>query len=241
MIDRDPFELLRRMNPIRHARLEAGDDALLERIVTSAVPAPTPIAPPASHPSRRIRTIVLVGGLSAVVLATAAFTFLRTGNADNPTQIDCHRTADLQSDRDVRPNIGDPVAACNAPWTNGLFGTNGPPELHACVGSDNTIEVFPGDLDVCARLGLTRQDTASNASAAQLDQLSTRLAADFRNACVGQNDALADTNQVISDVGLTGWTVKLEQPYSTSRPCTAFIIDPAAKVVTIGGRLDITS
>ncbi|HEY4331869.1 MAG TPA: hypothetical protein VGM78_04845, partial [Ilumatobacteraceae bacterium] len=184
------------------------------------------------------RTIAITGGLVTAMLATAAYTFLSSGSSQSPLQVGCHETAELSSTQVIESQSGDPVTACQPLWTNGEFGTGNPPELHACVGPQGGALVFPGDLNVCDQLGLSRLN-ASDPEDLKVVDLSNLLLAAFRETCVGEQQAVQIVTGDLAQLGLTGWTVHVDQTYGPDRPCTASEAAASTKTVTLGGRLDI--
>ncbi|NLG63519.1 MAG: hypothetical protein GX539_14870, partial [Candidatus Cloacimonetes bacterium] len=116
---------------------------------------------------RRLVTAGLVGGL---ILAggTAAAVLTRSGQPQAPETGAICRPSGVEGGGGVVIDPGaDPIAECRRRWERGEFeelvGSSGVPELVACIGAAGVINVFPGPVDLCERLGLQPADAELDA------------------------------------------------------------------------------
>lgn len=224
----DPFELLRRLNPIRHEEYTDADEQLLSRILAMPIPSRR----------RSPRRLWIAGGVGVAVLATAAWGVLRTEEPTDPTGIACH--ADLAPAAQIVAlgPADDPVAACADAWRTGLFGNEPvPPSLHGCVSSTGLAAVYPGGSEVCSRLGLAQLQPIEEPDTQRIVRLQELAAQTFGfGDCIDESSAVAIAQGLIDEVGLEDWTVKQVSNYGADRPCTASGVDVESKTLNVGGR-----
>jgi hypothetical protein len=225
---RDPFELFGLLDPDDDEPLTGEDEKRLRRILETPV-----VGGPRNRGGSRRLVIAIAAG--AVVMATAAFAVLHRDRASNPTAILCYRTADLNGDRAALPAAVDPIAVCGTPWSDGTFSRTGSPKLVGCVNSSRVAVVFPGDPDLCSRLGLAELAADRSVEQQAVVDLQDRLAEIFSANCYHQAEALTEAQQVLDESHLAGWTVHLAEDFPPGLECGAPGVLPDTKTVTVGG------
>lgn len=230
MTKTDPFELFKAMNPYRDEPDDTPDEDLLARI-TAEPRSVTPL-----RHTRRRRWVV--GGTVAVAaVATAAFAFLRTSPATEPTAVSCAATDDPAGDIVGLPGSADPVAACAVLWTDGTLGSGTVPPLAACVNDAGAVIVLPGGASsVCTKAGFALLDLDADTSEA-IDVLAVEelLIDTFLDDCYPQDDALVKARQILDNSGLDDWTVTLAEDFPDGLDCAGVSVDGSAKAVIIAG------
>ena len=229
MNERDPLDVFSRVNPFAgdvDAYTEA-DEARLLRIME------TPVA----GGTRRVsgRRLVVVVGVGVVVLATAAFAFLRREQASDPTGVACFAAADPNADLVVLGPSDDPVAACATAWSVGSLSNDGAPPLTGCVNDAGVASVFPGDPSVCSKLDLAELIPGRNAEHQAIVKLQQQMAEFYSADCYRQPKALATAQQLLDESGLTGWSVQLAEDFPPGFECGIATPLPDTRTVIVGG------
>lgn len=241
---RDPFEILRRANPIDRERLpdvseSAHGRALMEEIVTMETPtAQTLGARPLQLPrSRLIRNRrVLIPGLVVAILSVG-FTFYALRQVTEPLTIGCYARADIEADTAVvGADGGSAVAACEELWRQGAFGAGPVPPLAACVLPSGAVGVFPSSgQDTCGTLGLAAVESGSYPE--EFDEvvgLRTALVDEFlARGCVSEQQAVDLVKEEFRARGLGQWTVEVSGSFTAERSCASLAFEPEAKKVSL--------
>lgn len=231
MTGRDPLDWLRSVNPVPDSRLgpDPRDDpdalAILERVLGAAE----------SHTRRRRHLRFLIPAV-VVAAATAATGWALTREADDPTQVGCYASADLQADIIGLPlAVGDdPIAACAAVWSEGGFGSSGTPDLAACVLPGGLAGVFPAtDGDPCSQFALDPLERPASAGADTVRELQERLSTRFGSTCVDLDAARRESQDLINELGLSDWSISVPDPGDQTRRCASLALDPEQHIVTI--------
>lgn len=233
MTGTDPFELFKQLDPSKQldpVEIEQRNADVLQHILEQPRP-----GRPVSR-SRR-RPWLLGGSLAVVVLATAAFAFIRSSTVSDPLAISCMATNEVDSDIVSLRNADDPVAACRELWETGVLGNGDVPVLSGCVNDAGAAVVFPSSSDICGRLGLVELEPGLTDSQRSIASLEESLIATFVEDCFEQDAALEEVQRQLDDAALDGWTVSSPEPFPTDRPCAAPGIDlDARQVIVFGAR-----
>lgn len=233
----DPFEELRRLNPVPPDAVRgaaSSDEAMraLEDIVSGRrrLGWRTRFGGPRGPrlPRLRRRTYILI--LIPLAGAIAAGAWALTHGASKHLSVGCYAAANLQA-RTVVVG-GDehaPVNACRTVWRRGDFGARVVPPLQACLLPSGAIGVFPGPRTTCRRLKLeplTPQTVQPRSAAGVAVRLKNTLVAAFlAKRCENRADAIATVRATIRRVGANGWTVQVNGPFSSTRPCASLAFD----------------
>lgn len=230
MSTRDPFELLRSLNPL--ATLDEAlpaDDQLLATITAST---------PAQTTRRHRRRGWIVGGTAGVVLAVAAFAVFHQSSPKNPTALACYSEASRKPA--ARAGLGlspDPVAACAEAWRSGVLGDKEVPEhLTACISDVGTLTVIPGDQEVCSRLGFDNWVGSFSDYELMLNDLQTELGERIGVTCHSREEAFTIAAEIMNKYHLRDWTLVDNNNWSAERRCSTTGIDPVEKAIYLGGR-----
>jgi hypothetical protein len=244
---RDPFEILRRANPVDSERLPevpttAHGRALFEEVIEMAA-STTPTqeqrerepsrSPADKRPQRRAVVLVLVAAA-----VTAGFTFYALVNrVSEPLTIGCYAAVDLDADAAVVGADGrSPVTVCEELWRNGAVGPGAVPPLAACVLPSGAVGVFPStDGDPCTTLQLAPLDSTSYPDEAdEVVALRTSLVEKFLAVgCLDDAEATETVVEELEDRGMSGWTVERSGTFTAERPCASLAFDPEAETVTL--------
>lgn len=213
--DQQPVDPLRAVRPYDDATyLAPGDDpaadALLRRVTNR-------------KPRRRRRfwlgSFVVIG----LVSAGTATAYVLTRSASDPTAVTCYASDDILNTVQVGVSADpdeDPVDQCRPFWTDGPLGTNGPPELFACVNDGGAIAVVPGEPGNCSAFGWAEVATGELATGQfatgdALDSsrvgdrvgLNTALSERFAGRCLNEDEATEAIEDALAAAGLDNWTV----------------------------------
>lgn len=239
----DPFEELRKLNPVQPDAVQgaaASDEAkrTLDDIVSGRRRAGWRTRLRVPHfPRLRRRTGILI--LIPIAGAVAAGAWALTHGASKHLAIGCYGAADLQAHTVVVGAAqGGPVAACRFVWRNGDFGGHVVPPLQACVLPSGAIGVFPGPQATCRKLKLeplTPAQVRPRSSAGVAVRLKNALVKEFlAKRCETRTSAVATVRSTIRRVGASGWTVQLNGPFSSKRPCASLAFDePHERVLLV--------
>lgn len=230
MSTRDPFELLRSLNPL--ATLDEAlpaDDQLLATITAST---------PAQTTRRHRRRGWIVGGTAGVVLAVAAFAVFHQSSPKDPTALACYSEASRNPA--ARTGLGlspDPVAACAEAWRRGALGDKKVPEqLTACISDVGTLTVIPGDQEVCSRLGFDNWVGSFSDYELMLSDLQDELSNRISLTCHSREEAFTIAAEIMNEYHLRDWTLVDNNNWSTERSCSTIGVDPVEKSIHLGGR-----
>jgi len=228
MSERDPFELLKAINPVPALNeIRGSDSQLLADIITSPVPAR----------SKRRRWWWIGSSVLLVGAGATAYALMRSEPAKDPTSVVCYseaaRPPAIQS---VLPAQMDPVAACGQLWAKGEFGLGDVPRLTACVTDTNIVAVIPGEEHVCEQLGYTLWNGVIDEDAQTVIAFQDEINQTLGRTCYPRDAGIEIAVEIMARYGLTGWTTALIENWGDDRPCTVASVDPVAKTVTISGR-----
>lgn len=232
----DPFELFRSMSPLDNSEsgeLSATDEQLLARILATPVDEQPGVAK--QRPTRR-RLAVATGVVMTAALATAAFTFLRSEPVTNPTAVSCYSTADLGGDIVGLGSSADPIEACRAVWREGDLRTDGTvPPLVGCVNAAGAAAVFPGEGDVCERLGLPNLEAGLTDEQVAIIELQETLIDTFLDRCFTEDEAVAEARRQLDAAGLDNWTAEPAEAFPVGLSCAGVGVDPNNELVIVVG------
>lgn len=236
----DPFEILRRINPVdpstlpEPARSQKALDAM-ERILRGDF-----ISTDRRRPRRmrslgrsRRRRLYLVPVAAATVLAAATLAWALSRGPTQSLSIGCYATIDLQGRAAVvSATDASPVAACERLWLDGAFGKP-PPPLEACVLPSGTIGVFPSpEGDSCKRLNLVPIPGGSEPSAAVVE-LQNALVDAFLERCVSETQARRLVRDELRRLNLRDWHLSTSGRFTSARPCASLAFDEEAREVSL--------
>ena len=133
----------------------------------------------------------------------------------------------------IPPSV-DPIAACAEQWAAGSLGpTQEVPPLTVCIATTGVVEVYPGDTQVCGRLGLATADpelTPDNLAVLSLNDLLVEEV-DLAD-CAPAVDVQLAAQRIVDDLGLDGWTVKIRDD-SQDADCAKVALDQPTKTITV--------
>lgn len=236
----DPFEILRRLNPIKPEEHQAASTKPaaegLQRILANDSDRAQKARVASSIQPRRWVYLIGLVSLVAILAATA---WALTRGAPTALTVGCYAAADLQAHTVVIPT-GDrtPVANCRAVWERGEFGTQtATPRLQACALPSGAVAVFPSPhKSACKTLRLKPLAPARSgaAAAAPLVRVKAALVPKFlAKPCIDEKQATATVHTAVREARLNGWTVKEQQPFDATRPCASLAFDEEQHVVLL--------
>ncbi|MEI7547473.1 MAG: hypothetical protein WCK21_05370, partial [Actinomycetota bacterium] len=186
--------------------------------------------------SRRHRWWV-TGGAVVAVVGLAAYAFLRTDAAHDPTTVSCYSDASAHpADQYALGAEADPVAACRQVWAAGHFALGEAAALTPCVTKSGIVAVVPGDQQVCADLGMSLWNRAYIDADQSVVVAQDELTQTLGLTCYPADGATRIAHDVLSRHGLAGWAVVSNDNWSPEFPCTGAGIDPSNKTITLGAR-----
>ena len=233
----DPFELFRAMNPFDGRDTEdlsSADEELLARILTTPIEEqPEDLS---QRPSRR-RLAIIASAVVIATLATAAFASLRSQPVTNPVAVVCYATADVvDGDRVGLGSELDPIEACRAVWRDGDLKTDGSvPPLVGCVNAAGAAAVFPGEGDVCERLGLPTLEEGLSDEQVSIIEMQDSLIDTFLDRCFTEDAAVAEARRQLEAAGLEDWTAQVAEAFPDDGPCAGVGVDPDQEIVILVG------
>lgn len=229
----DPYKLFKQLDPSRGLDpndIEQRNADVLREILQQ------PRHSKSAARSRR-RSWLLGGGLAVVVLATAAFAFIRASTVSDPLAVSCMATNDLDSDTVALRSSNDPVSACGELWETGVLGTGEVPDLSGCVNATGAAVVFPSTRDICGRLGLAELEPGLTDEQRIISSLEDSLVTAFAGGCYEQAAAVDEAQRQLDETGLEDWTVSAPEPFAEDATCAVGGVDIAAQqIIVIGGR-----
>jgi hypothetical protein len=232
----DSADRLRAANPIAPEETPKPDSpealGLLERIMATT---------PGKAPRRRRTKRWMMVIVPAAVLAAAAAGFVLSRPVRHPLVVACFQSQSLQATEALTPATGgDPQSACAPLWIPGgrfnIQGLASAPSLSACVLDTGGIGVFPRapNRDVCPALGLAPYpEQAGNQQEDALLKLQDGLSTEFVGRCVGRDEAIGITEDLLADSGLRGWSVRSDMPFTEQDPCTSVAFDVPGQTITL--------
>lgn len=189
--------------------------------------------------TRRRRATVV--GVAVGVLAlggTAAALMLRSGQPNAPEAGTlCRVEASLDADAVTVAAGRDPVEGCGQLWAEGRVGaleTGGlVPPLVACIDPRGAINVFPGEVAVCAGLGLEPADPTLDTESQSVVALQQRLVDEINLAdCESASTVQRQAQAILEESGLNDWTVVVVGDAGSSA-CAKTGVDTATKTVNV--------
>jgi hypothetical protein len=228
----NPFEILRRLNPVDPETLPDPSRSpetrrLMEAIIRDNIQreAKRSMLSRLSLPNwtRRRRYLLALIALTALGIAAAAWALTRGGGTG--LTIGCYQRPALEAKTIVVAATGEaPVAICRRQWLIGALGERTPPPpLRACVLPSGAIGVFPNGGNVCLQLGLSAASPQEPSTAIRLKEA---LVDKFLAAgCVSQREATALVKDELRRLALTDWDITVTAPFSQTRPCASLAFD----------------
>lgn len=190
---------------------------------------------------RRRRRRLLGGSIIAGVMvsgsAVAAVVWW-SGQPSRPEALVlCHSTAELGGDVIAIPPGDEPADGCGRLWADGQLPTRGTsaqvPPLAVCVGAGGAIEVFPGDNQVCAALGLSGADSTLSTDNSAVVALQERLVEEVNLAdCRPVPEVVAIVEQMLAESDMSEWTVTIT-PDAESGTCGKVAVDTTNQTVLV--------
>jgi hypothetical protein len=175
--------------------------------------------------------VAFVIGVTAVG-ATAATALILTRTAENPTVLTCYSSTDVATAVQValQPDAQlTPIAQCGELWSDGRLSSNGPPQLVACVTDADIVAVLPGDATSCADAGWTVAAPPTEPVTDRTSELTTLLSDRFVDRCLNAAMATKTVEDVLAELGLTGWTI--DDRTTTSDACVAPVVDVSTRSI----------
>lgn len=241
MRDPDPFELLSQLDwQYRDEPLERGENPALDDLVLQLMN--PPLCRSAPRPLG-VRLRYWTAGLAAVALAgtgaTAAATLLR--RAEDPSRVACYSNAAINPIGQVAARATNdltPIDLCAPFWKDGTLGTDGPPELVACVTDSEITAVMPGTADTCVALGLEPSGSGDSGTANPPDEPAIAVADAATAVLLGEcfsdlNRARQAVLAALDDLDAADWSVRVEGTTDTAKPCAGTLVDPARRTIVI--------
>ena len=233
----DPFELLRRLNPVEpndFAGEAASPEAqrTLEQIVADARTRSRRLSL-GRLPRLRLRRRVYLLALVPLAGVVAAAAWALTHGATKQFTIGCYASPDLQAHTVVVAS-GDvsPIGTCRTVWERGDFGNQPTPPLQACVLPSGGIGVFPGSAEAtCKQLHLapltptTAPPSRTRSSPSPLVLKNALTQKFLASPCMGAQQALTVVQDEISRLNLSSWAARQEGTFTSKRPCASLGFD----------------
>lgn len=192
-------------------------------------------APTARRRRRLSIGAVVVGAIVIVGGSVGVAALLRSGQPTQPAQgIACRAAEDPRADAIVIPPSVDPIAACAEQWAAGTVGpTKDVPPLTVCIAVTGVVEVYPGDSEVCGRIGLVNADAELTPDNLAVLALNDRLVEEINLAdCAPAVDVAASAQRIANESGLVGWTVEIRDD-SRDADCAKVALDQPTKTITV--------
>lgn len=208
-------------------------DADVDRVVVRArsfADAPT------ARRRRRLSIGAVVGGAIVIVGGSVGVAaLLRSGQPTQSAQgIACRAAEDPRADAIVIPPSVDPIAACAEQWAAGTVGpTEDVPPLTVCIAVTGVVEVYPGDSEVCGRIGLVNADAELTPDNLAVLALNDRLVEEINLAdCAPAVDVGASAQRIVDESGLGGWAVETRDD-SRDADCAKVALDQPTRTITV--------
>lgn len=190
------------------------------------------------HPRRERRRILLIAValVSAAILGAGAYAGYVLTRPTQQLTIGCYNRDSLDADTAVVAADGRaPAAICASVWASAFRDRPQPSQLTACVLATGPVGVFPGDSDVCGRLGLApyRPDTATQAQVRGLAATKDALVAAFAGSCLNEKKGREAARQLLDRHGFRDWRIEVSQPFTSARPCASLAFDEPHKTLIL--------
>lgn len=221
----DPFEALRRGNPVPDAkRVEydfLGHRNHLQQVLVHAEQG-------RPRPARMV--VAAVGVTCLFVLAGAVLVISR----DSPSNLTvaCYLDGSLDSDVVARYHDGDPLEACR-----GLLGEGDSPDTSTAVPCrlpSGTVGVFPGPASVCGRLGLQVAEIGGTPAVVVRELTDGLGRAVNLTTCLSPSRANSAISSELLRLGLTEWQVVVDpDPGARAQGCATAAVDERGRRVQI--------
>lgn len=219
-----------------------------ERVVSVSGGTATALVSPATRRPRIGRRRAAVAAVSAGVVAAAVgglgvAAWISRGQPTQPQlPVACRAEAATDADAVLIDAQRDPIAGCQEVWRTGdLRDTRGDrpvPHLFVCIANGGVTEVFPGDGEGCADLGLEPADPQLSPESEALVAFNERIIAEINSQpCQSGDEAQAHASSLLEDAGLADWRVQID-PNTEGLPCAMIAADPAARELRVFGRPD---
>ena len=220
-------------------------DARIDEIITGVLAGQQPV--PANLAAMRRRRRRIVGAACFALAATSgAVVAAAVLRSEQPTQpqagVVCRAEADARADAIVLAPGIDPIEGCAALWSSGQFQGldsdkditgNAVPPLGACIGGGGVVEVFPGDLSVCADLALAAADPTLSPENQAIVDLQDRLVTNINMPeCIPVAEATKMAAEILDDAPLSGWKVTVS-PEAKDGTCGKVAVDATSKQLIV--------
>jgi hypothetical protein len=236
----DPFETLRRINPVDPSTLPEATrsrEALdaMEGILRGDV-----VSPERRRfrwlrrlGDARRRRVYLVPVVAVAVLGAGTLAWALSRGPTQHLSIGCYAVIDLQSRAAVVPATeASPVETCEQLWLDGAFGKP-PPPLEACVLPSGAVGVFPSPGgDSCQRLSLAPVPAGGEPPSA-LVELQDALVDAFLARCLSEPQARRLVLDELRRLDLEDWRVVASGRFTSSRPCASLGFDEEQREVSL--------
>jgi hypothetical protein len=241
---RDPFEMVAALNPVVDRPLVAGEDPVADAILARIIPGKTTGAKVVSIDTarrRRYRWVAPVVVVGVLASGGAAAAWVMSRHQTEPFIAGCYRTARLTSDQVfvAVDGVTNPVDSCARSWLDGTFGTDGPPQLTACVTPEGAGVVVPGDDRICAGLGYVPYNLTPDREADAIRDTSDAIFAFIQadaDTCVDLDSAKREYRKIADAHGLSDWPI-IDTPFDAAMPCITANLDRANHNIGLPGVL----
>jgi len=203
-------------------------DAIVDRVTVRATP--------------RRRKFVATAVLSTLVVAGGAVGVAALVRSGQPTQpiagVACREAPGVDAVVIVIEPTDDPVGGCRPLWAAGRFDENAEevgvvPPLVACISDGGVIEVYPGDVGMCASLGFADADPALDDENRAIVAFQERIVEEINAQPCASAAAVESIAQRIVDESLVpGWKVEIRAD-SLDAPCAKAAVVATAQVVQV--------
>lgn len=223
----DPFELFRDLEPpIDEEDASRRDDEVLANVMRAVS------LPQSKRPWPRW---MIMGGIGAVAVTTAAFAVLRSEPASEPTALVCLASPDPLGDAVGLGAAENVVEACRELWRNGTLGSGSVPPLTACVNEAGAPVVFPAVGTICNRVGMPTLEPSLTDEQRAIVLIQEQLVAAFLNECFEERAAVEQAHRLLDEFGVVGWTVDVPEPFPPGAECAVLGVDNSAKTLIVVG------
>jgi hypothetical protein len=102
-----------------------------------------------------------------------------------------------------------------------------------CIATTGVVEVYPGDTQVCGRIGLVNADPELTPDNVAVLALNDRLVEEVNAAdCATAVDVRSSVERIVDESDLDGWTVKIRDD-SQDADCAKVALDQPTKTITV--------
>ena len=236
----DPFETLRRINPVDPSTLpdpERSREALdaMERIMRgdAAGAGAERFRRTRSLWRTRRRRVYLIPIVAAAALAVATLAWALTRGPTQHLDIACYATIDLHGRAAVVPATeASPIESCEKLWLTGAFGKP-PPPLEACVLPSGAVGVFPSpEGNSCELLNLAPVHSGSHPPPSSVE-LQNTLVEKFLDYCLTEPVARRIIQGELTRLGLKDWRVVTGGRFNQDRPCASLAFEEKQRQIIL--------